>query len=47
MMLGRERPASKTTNARTKVVDLKIRYRTATTQQSVVRCAQLTARLEV
>ena len=40
MMLGRDRPPSKTPNARTKVFNLEIRYRNATTQQSVVRCAQ-------
>ena len=40
IMLGRERPPSKTTNARTKAFKLEIRYRKATTQQPVVQRAQ-------
>ena len=47
MMLGRERPPSKTANARTKVFNLEFRYRKASTQQSALRCAQKAKSFEV
>ena len=47
MLLGRGWYASKTTNARKKVVNLEIRYRKAKTHKSVLRCAQYAKRFEV